>query len=155
MNNVQIVLTAMRNLGRSDALSLRQRADAMTGTEIIAAEHSVPQWSSDKDYTTWPVGAPVQYNGQVYKLLQPHNAAHYPGDTPEIDRALWGLCHTTDPAAAKPYIAPLGTSGLYYKDECCMVDGNVYRCIVDSTDHSPTAWPEGWENLTENEEETS
>lgn len=143
----EIVLTAMRGLGRADALSLRQRANDMTGTEVIVEEEKVPTWAADKDYSDYPVGAPVQHDGQVYKLLQPHNPAHYPDSTPADSPVLWGLCHTTDPSRAKPYITSLGTSGLYYKDECCIVDGIVYRCIVDSTDHSPTAWPQGWEEV--------
>lgn len=147
--NKDIVLTAMRGLGRSDALNLRQRADAMTGTEIIAEEHSIPQWSPNKDYSEWPMGAPVTYDGQVYKLLQPHNAEHYPDTTPANVPALWGLCHTTDPAKAKPFVTPLGTSGMYYKGECCTEPEYedptaVWRLIVDSTDQRPSAWTDGW-----------
>ena len=71
MNSEELVLSAMRGLGRSDALSLRQRANDMTGTEIIAEEQKAPAWASDKDYTTWPAGAPVVYDGQLYKLLRP------------------------------------------------------------------------------------
>lgn len=152
MNSEELVLSAMRGLGRSDALNLRQRANDMTGTEIISEEQKAPAWESDKDYTTWPAGAPVVYDGQLYKLLQPHNASHYPDATPANTPALWGICHTTDPAKAKPFVMPLGTSGLYYKDECCTdlehEDPNaVWCCKVESTDHRPSAWPAGWEKV--------
>ena len=63
-------------------------------------------------------------------------------------RAQWGIAHTTNPEKAKPYIKPEGTSGICLKGECCIdLDGKVYRCIVDQTDHRPTEYPDGWEEV--------
>ena len=70
---------AMKAKGTADALDLRERAAGMDGTAIIAEEQKAPAFDGTKDYSAWPVGAPVQHEGQVYKLLQPHNAANYEG----------------------------------------------------------------------------
>lgn len=152
MTNEEILLSALRSLGVSDARGLRERASGMDGTAIIAEEGKIPPWDNGKDYSRWPVGGPVQYDGQVYTLLQPHNAAHSPGSTPANTPALWSITHTTDPARAKPWAAPSGTSGLYMTGECCTDPeaddpAAVYRSKVDSNEFSPSARPESWERV--------
>ena len=136
-----------RSLGRADALKLREEAASLTGTQIIDREHSAPAFDGKKDYSTFPVGAPVTDEGQVWLLIQPYNAAHYAG-RPSTLRALWGLCHTKNPAKAKPWVDPYGTSGMYMKGECYKeADGNVWRCLSDNTVHDAAAYPADWELL--------
>ena len=151
MTSQEIVLDAMRSQGKADALSLRSRAADMDGTAIIAEESKVPAFDPTKDYSLWPVGSPVSEvvdgETQVFGLLQPYNAANYEG-TPNTLRALWSLMHTKDPAKAKAWVAPLGTSGLYMLGECCKVDGIVYRSIVDNNAYSPVDYAANWEVAT-------
>lgn len=147
--NKDLILSVMRANGRADALDLRSRAPSMDGTEIIAEEHKVPAWSAAKDYSGWAAGAPVRYNGQVYALLQPHNAANYPDSTPENTAALWGIRHTKDPAKAKKFMAPAGTSGLYAAGDCCVYGELVYRCLRDDNPYSPGDYPDWWEIVDE------
>lgn len=132
--------------GRRAALDLQGRSPEMTGTQIIAEEENVPAWDGAKDYTGWKAGYPVADEGQVWTLLQPHNAAHYTG-RPSGLRALWGLAHTTDPAKAKPWVAPYGTSGLYMAGECCTENGGTYRSTQDNNPYAPSAYPEWWEEV--------
>lgn len=144
-----IMIDVFRSLGRADALALRGEAANLTGTEIIEREHSVPAFDPEKDYSGFPAGAPVTDGGQVWLLLQPHNAAHYAGRPAEL-RALWGLAHTKNPARAKAWVASCGTSGMYMRDECYKAeDGTVYRCIIEKTDHDAAALPSGWERIEE------
>ena len=144
--NREFVLEVWRETGRNDALSLRGRAQEMDGTAIIAEEHKIPTWDPQKDYSAWPVGAPVVHDGNVFGLMQPHNASYYmavPADLP----ALWSPKHTKDPAKAKPYLPPNGTSGLYNTDECCLFEGAVYRCTADNNPYTPAAYPAWWEKV--------
>lgn len=141
--------------GRRAALDLQGRAPGMTGTEIIAEETDIPAWKASKDYTKWPAGSPVTDEGQVWLLLIPHNSAHYAG-RPAGLRALWGLAHTTDPAKAKPWVAPYGTSGLYAVGECCTypaADGttHVFRNLHDGNEYPPLMMnvESRWEDLGE------
>lgn len=139
------MIEVFRSLGRADALALRNEAAKLTGTQIIDREHSAPAFDPQKDYSGFPAGAPVTDEGQVWLLLQPYNAAHYEG-RPSTLRALWGLAHTKNPAKAKPWVAPLGTSGMYMQGECYKAeDGTVYRCVNDNTVHDAAALPSGWE----------
>lgn len=136
---------AMYQAGRAEALNLQGKAQGMTGTEIISQERDVPEFVPGKDYSVWPAGAPVSDDGQVWQLIQPYDSTAHPGRPGEL-RALWGLCHTTDPAKAKAWVDPLGTSGMYMAGECYRAgDGRIYRCLADNTVHDAAALPEGWE----------
>ncbi|WP_300368342.1 hypothetical protein, partial [uncultured Subdoligranulum sp.] len=89
MDSKTLVLEVLRDLGQRQAAELRTGAADMSGTEIIALERAVPAWDKQQDYTGWPAGAPVADEGQVWLLIQPHNAANYEG-RPATLRALWG-----------------------------------------------------------------
>jgi hypothetical protein len=145
MNAKDFVFETLRRQGKASALAVQSKAPEMDGTALISEEDYIPDFSPQKDYSGWKAGCPVQDEGQVWVLLQPHNAAHYDG-RPSTLRALWGLAHTTDPAKAKPYVAPFGTSGLYMKGECMKwEDGFVYRSILDNNAYTPESYPDGWE----------
>ena len=139
-------MTKMKEKGADDALNLRGRASTMDGTAIIAEESKVPDFDAQKDYSACPVGTPVADEGQVWKLIQPYNAANYSG-RPSTLRALWGLCHTTDPAKAKPWVDAYGTSGMYMTGECYKDEsGKVHRCLQDNVVHDASALPRVWED---------
>lgn len=161
MTPYETIIKQQFDRGMADARDLRSRSAGMDGTGIIAAERIVPIFEPDKDYSDWPVGAPVreQVDGeyQVFKLLQPYNAAHYPGSTPSNTPAIWSICHTKDPARAKPYMAPNGTSGMYMKGECCtdpkMPDPSaVYRSLMDKGAYAPSEYIQNWEEVILEEE---
>lgn len=148
MTNKDFVLDVFRRNGAADAAALRAEAADLDGTAIIAREGAVPDFDPSKDYSGWPVGAPVADNEQVWQLIQPHNAKDY-GGRPATLRALWGLCHTKDPARAKPWVNPFGTSGMYMTDECYRsADGKIYHCKADNTVHDAEALPAAWEEVT-------
>lgn len=131
--------------GKADADALRKSAALLDGTGIIAEEEKVPTFDPQKDYTEWPVGAPVADEGQIYKMIQPYNAQTFQQRPAELP-ALWSVCHTKDPARAKAWAAPSGTSGLYTKGECYRAeDGTVWRCTAESTNFSAAEYPTYWE----------
>ena len=117
----------------------------MDGTAIIAMERAVPAWDKQQDYTGWPVGSPVSDEDQVWTLITPHRAADYEG-RPSTLRALWNLCHTKDPAKAKPWVNPEGQSGMYMTGECYRAEsGTVYRCKQDNCVWDAAGLPSAWE----------
>lgn len=147
MDSKTLVLDILRSLGQREAAELREGAVEMDGTAIIAMERAAPAWDKKQDYSGWPKGAPVVDEGQVWTLIQPHRAADYEG-RPSTLRALWGLCHTKDPAKAKPWVAPDGQSGMYMTGECYKADdGTVYRCKQDNCVWDAKAMPEYWEKM--------
>ena len=139
-------MAKMKEKGADDALNLRGRANTMDGTAIIAEESKVPDFDAQKDYSACPAGTPVADEGQVWTLITPHNAANYQG-RPSSLRALWGLCHTKDPAKAKAWVDPYGTSGMYMTGECYKdADGAVHKCKQDNVVHDASALPSAWED---------
>ena len=151
MDSKKFILDMIRARGESDALDLRDRAPDLDGTALIAEKEKIPRFDSSKDYTAWTAGAPVweEVDGerQVYTLITPHNASHYPGSSPSTLPALWSIRHTKDPAKAKAWLAPNGISGLYETDECCTQGGHVWRDKQPSNAFSPQAMPSYWEDL--------
>lgn len=140
------IKTIMRRQGKADALELAKRASGLDGTAIIAEESKVPLFVLGTDYSGCPVGAPIGQiiDGelQIFTMLVPVNTAHYPGITPNTERSLYSLCHTTDPAKAKPWIPSQGISGLYKVDECCTYpygDGttHIFRNKFDGNQYPP------------------
>ena len=91
MTTKDLVLSIMRSQGAADALDLRSRATDLDGTAIIAEESKTPNFDSEKDYSLWPIGAPVRDGEQVYKLLQPYNASTWPDQRPADLPALWSI----------------------------------------------------------------
>ena len=146
--------TIMYEEGRRNALDLAARATEMDGTAIIAEEDNIPAWREDAVYTAAHVGFPVQDRGQVYTIEMPHTPAHNPGARPADLRAIYNLKHTKDPAKAKPWMTPYGTSGLYEVDECCTylaADGSthVFRNKHDKNEFPPLTLnvEDRWEDL--------
>ena len=153
MNSQALITNILRARGTADAQALRETAADLDGTALIAQEEKIPAFDPQKDYSAWPVGAPVTDDGQVYALLQPYHAANYEG-RPLTLRALWSLCHTKDPEQAKPWVEPLGTSGLYMKDEVCtdpqsQTPEAVWCSLVDNNAYSPSAYPQNWARTDE------
>ena len=147
MDAKTLVLDVLRSLGQREAAELRAGAADMDGTAIIAMERAAPAWDKNTDYTSWPKGAPVSDEAQVWTLIQPHRAADYEG-RPSTLRALWGLTHTKDPTRSKPWVDPYGTSGMYMTGECYLAkDGTVYRCKQDNCVYDAQALPSAWEKV--------
>ena len=151
MTNKELVLNVHRDMGRNDALNLAKRANDMTPTQVIEEETKVPMFVWGTDYSKCPVGSPIAQiidgEVQIFKMITPVNTAHYPNITPSTERSLYGLCHTTNPKKAKAWVAPLGTSGLYVKGECCTEGGHVYQSKIDDNSWSPSGYPDGWTDL--------
>ena len=140
----QTALRAMENQGAADAQAFRSRAIAQSldGTAIIAEEDKIPAWRQGPYQT---VGAPVQYEGQVYKVWQAHDSTGNESWNPRDAVSLFDICHTKDPAKAKPYQAPSGSRGLYQKGECMVwTDGKRYVSAIDNNAYTPDSYAQGW-----------
>ena len=147
MNAKEYVLNKMREVGLNSATLFQQQAWGMDGTQIIDREDSIPDFNPDiHQYADWTIGQCVRDNGQVWQLIQPYDSSVYK-DRPENMRAQWGLCHTTNPEKAKPYVVPLGTSGMYMEGECCVENSKVYKSKIDNNVWTPSGYPTGWEEV--------
>ena len=139
--------------GKADAAALAARAVSgeADGTELTASQDQIPTWRQ-RDFSAIPIGSPYKWNGLVYKLWQQHDATQQPDWTPDQAVSLWDVCHTTDPAKAKPYTAPQGSRGMWQEGECCVEQDHVWRCKKDSTVYPPSQLPDSWEDLGSTED---
>ena len=147
MTSKERVLERERSRGRAAALDLAERAPNMDGTALIAEQGNIPAWSEKAVYTADHVGYPVQDGDQVYTILQPHTPANNPGVRPAALPAIYSIKHTTDPAKAKPYMAPNGTSGVYNTGDCCTNEGRVWRSGQDGNVWAPGTPGVKWDDL--------
>ena len=145
----ELYITAMRNQGLADAADLQQRSSTMDGTALYAEEEKIPSFSAAcavKNMLNRPVGFVCKSSaGRVVKLLQVYDSTVYTQE-PEDLPAQWGFVWSTDPAKALPFIA-LSTSP-YGKGECCTEGGKVYRSTIDNNVWAPSAYPQGWEEVS-------
>ena len=147
MDYKEYVLEKMKEVGFNSATLFQQKAPELDGTAIIDREDDIPDFNPDlHQYLNWLKGQCVRDNGQVWQLIQPYDSNTYK-EHPENLRAQWSLCHTKDPAKAKPYVQSLGTSGMYMIDECCTENGKVYRSKIDNNVWQPSGYPAGWEEV--------
>lgn len=137
------LLAAMRAYGKARASVLAEKAPTLTDTELIAEEDYIPEWQPGPQ----AVGAPVQRKGQVYRVLQAHDSTQTPNWTPETQPALYSICHTQDPAKAKPWAAPLGISGMYHKGDVYRDEqGQVWQQVFDGGNvYDAATVPDRWE----------
>ena len=151
MTSKERVLQREWERGRAAARDLAARtvSESLTGTAIIAEEDHIPLWREDAVYTAGMIGWPVRHDGQVYTILQAHTPANNPGSYPKDLPAIYSIKHTTDPAKAKPYQPPNGTSGVYNMGDCCTEDGKTYRSKQNSNVWSPKEYPDWWEEVTD------
>ena len=142
----ELLNSAMYDRGRADALSLQERAETMTGTELNAQTDVIPAFTEAvkvKNMLERPIGFVCKSTaGRVVKLVQPYDSNIYTAEPEELS-AHWGFKWSTDPAKALPFVA-ISTSP-YMTGDCCTENGGVYRSRIDNNVHSPSAYPQGWE----------
>lgn len=134
--------------GRANALALQEKAPSMTGTELNAMDRNIPSFKAavtNKNMLERKIGFVCQSSaGRVVKLVQLYDSSIYTREPEELP-AQWGFAWSTDPAKALPFIA-LSTSP-YSKGDCCTEDSKVYRSTLDNNVWSPSAYPQGWEEV--------
>ena len=145
----ELYKSAMKEKGKADAADFQSRSADMTGTEMYAEEEKIPDFQAAKALMNMlqrPVGFVCKSTaGRVVKLLQVYDSNTYPQEPEEL-AAQWGFVWSKDPRKALPFIA-LSTSP-YGKGECCTEGGKVYRSTIDNNVWAPSAYPQGWEEVS-------
>lgn len=140
---------AMILKGKTDALDLQYRSAEMDGTQLYAEEEKIPEFLAAKALKNMlerPVGFVCKSTaGRVVRLLQVYDSNTYSGE-PETLPAQWGFVWSTDPAKALPFVA-ISTSP-YGIGECCTENGKVYRSTIENNVWAPSAYPQGWEEVS-------
>lgn len=152
MNNQQL-LNAIEAVVKQAKLSLNTQSTLGTldGTTAIDMEILVSPWTvpDPKNPINFVVGDMRSKDNQVWKCIQPYRDVDHPNVIPGETPSMWVPYHTKDPRKAKPFIQPTFNEDSYFKDECCMLNGVIYRSIMDTANpYSPEAYSTGWEIVT-------
>ena len=143
------VLQTMKDTGLARAQALQAQASEMTGTELYAAEDFIPEFSAAcalKNMLERSAGFVCRSTaGRVVRLLQPYDSSIYTQEPDELP-AQWGFQWSTDPAKALPFVA-LATSP-YNTGDCCTEGGKIWRSTIDTNTWAPSAYPQGWEEVS-------
>ena len=134
--------------GRANALALQEKAPDMTGTELNATDSDIPSFKAavaNKNMLERKAGFVCRSSaGRVVRLVQLYDSTIYTQEPEEIP-AQWGFAWSTDPAKALPFVA-MATSP-YNEGDCCTEGSKVYRSTLDNNVWSPSAYPQGWEEV--------
>lgn len=145
----ELYKTAMKEKGKADAADFQSRSADMTGTEMYAEEEKIPDFAAAKavmNMSQRPVGFVCRSSaGRVVKLLQVYDSDTYPQEPEEL-AAQWGFVWSKDPRKALPFVA-LSTSP-YMISDCCTEGGKIYRSTIDNNVWAPSAYPQGWEEVS-------
>lgn len=153
MTDMEYVLNTLRRFGAVAAQNLQDRSPEMDGTQLYADEDYIPSFKAavaKQNMLTRKAGLTDGFvckssAGRVVRLIQNYDSTIYTQEPEELP-AQWGFVWSTDPAKALPFIA-ISTSP-YGKDTCCTENGNIYRSTIDNNVWAPSAYPQGWEDIT-------
>lgn len=127
---IEKMLNEQKERGKAEALALRNAAPTMTDAELVESINRIPVHSNNKDYSAWPVGAPVKsmVDGEyvIYRLLVPHNAKDHNG-TPADLSELWKACNMIVPTelTTEERIAELEAANAALEDALCDMDAVI------------------------------
>lgn len=148
MTSRERVLERERQRGRAAAQEVQSKSDAMTGTELNAADDSIPRFVAavkTKNMLERTAGFVCKSSaGRVVRLIQPYDSEVYKQEPEELP-AQWGFKWSTDPKKAKPFIA-LSTSP-FNTGDCCTHNNHVWRSGQDGNVWEPGTVGVKWEDL--------
>ena len=91
--------------------------------------------------------------GHPYKCTMTHTHNGEEGWDPLTGSALWRRYHGTTPEMAWEFLADAANP--YLKDEYCIENEKIYKCLIDNTVYAPSVLPANWEEFIEGNEEST
>ena len=151
-----------------DHTSQEQWVPGETGTESLYTKIVLNQ----SGYNVWqqPTGAHdayntgdiVEYKGTLYKSLIDGNVwapDTYPQGWQEYDASTSTEPSTPDPGTETPtepsepdypdFVQPTGAHDAYKKGDIVRYNGKLYQSLIDANAYSPDAYPQGWQEYSE------
>lgn len=144
------MIETIKHMAKLAAQAVQANAENMTGTELNAEDKYIPEFKmavAKMNMLERPAGFVCKSSaGRVVRLQQNYDSSIYTQEPEELP-AQFGFVWSKDPAKALPFIA-LSTSP-YNTGDCCTETGIVYRSLIENNVHAPSAYPQGWEKVTE------
>ena len=110
-----------------------------------------PKWQEGKAYV---VGDRVLYLGVLYKVLQAHTsqAGWEPDITPSLFAKNLIVKDEDGEQVDIPEWEQPDSTNPYMTGDKVMFEGKVYESLIDNNVWSPSAYPQGWQEVVENNE---
>ena len=116
---------------------IEKAAISLTDEDALQAVELFPQWVVEHAYV---VGARLQYNGVLYRVVQAHTSqADW---TPDITPALFVVVSLDE---WPEFVQPTGAHDAYKKGDKVTFEGKHYISMIDRNVYSPAAYPAGWQ----------
>jgi len=103
---------------------------------------SYPHW---KEKEAVKIGDVRMYERNLYTVVQAHTTQS--DWTPDITPALWKKFY--EPNVIPDWVQPLGAHDAYNIGDRVRFEGKVYESRINANVWSPTAYPQGWQEVIE------
>ena len=120
----------------------------LTDEQALEMPLLFPKWQANIQYE---VGYRVLYLGTLYKVIQAHTSQY--GWEPDITPSLFAKNLIVKDEDGEQVDIPEweqpDSTNPYMKGDKVRFEGKVYQSLIDNNVWSPTAYPQGWEEVTE------
>ena len=118
----------------------------LTDEQALQVPLMFPKWQVDKEYV---VGDRVLYLGTLYKVLQAHTsqAGWEPDITPSLFAKNLIVKDENGEQVDIPEFEQPDSTNPYMIGDKVMFEGKVYQSLIDNNVWSPSAYPQGWEEV--------
>lgn len=158
----QLYLVLQAHKSQSDWLP---DATASLYKKMGISESGYPIWTQPLcAVDAYNLGDIVSYNGKLYKSIinanvwapdvYPAGWEEYTESTSGGDSGETGGSGTTEPETPPTetipdFVQPTGAHDAYKKGDKVKFEGKVYESLIDANAYSPSAYPNGWKEVTE------
>ena len=158
----QLYLVLQAHKSQSDWLP---DATASLYKKMGISESGYPIWTQPLcAVDAYNIGDIVSYNGKLYKSIinanvwapdaYPAGWEEYTESTSGGDSGETGGSGTTEPETPPTetipdFVQPTGAHDAYKKGDKVKFEGKIYESLIDANTYSPSAYPNGWKEVTE------
>lgn len=114
--------------------------DEITDEQALQSSKLFKKWDSNR--VTYEAGQRLNYNGVLYKVLQPHTSQL--DWTPDTTPSLYTKVLIPDKDIIPEWQQPDSTNGYMIGDKV-IYNGQVYESLINNNIWSPIDYPAGWQ----------
>ena len=139
-------LTKEEQLENQKKLALTFFAETLSDAQALQVPMLFDEF--DGNGVAYEVGKRILYNGVLYKVIQAHTSqAEW---TPVAAPSLFAkVINETITGEIPDWVQPDSTNA-YMKGNKVKFNGKIYESVIDNNVWSPTAYPAGWKEVTNN-----
>lgn len=126
---------------------MQEKAASMSAEELYNASMFFPSYNEDRDYSEKTDGYTCRKeDGTIMQLVTAASTGIATMDENDGHPQMrWKCVWSKDPMMAKPYMGD--DASPYYTGDCCIWEGEIYRCLVDGNFSDPEDEPDRWEKV--------